>query len=550
MRSPGASHGPRRPGRGPARPAPVETPAVEDPVPTLLWLVGLLVALGAAAQWGAADLDVFWHIRAGEWVAAHGLLHRELWLWPVRGQAVVHHEWLAQRLLAALWHLGGGALVTGWGLGMFAAVPWVLARLHRRHGVPAFPALGSGLLLMAALYPHSVPRPHLWTVLGTAALLYALHTPAWWSSRPQGRSVLLAGLGAALWMNLHSGALFGVGLLVAATGAETLAALGTRRIGGASGAARPWPLGPATITLAALLGTLATPFGASGWWHAVRVSGDPVFGALLTEFAPPSASWHRLWIPWVGLCALLALPRRRALQPWQVGVVLAALPLGCAALRHLPLLVLVALGALGPSTWGRDPWRPAPAPTWRSSSWTALRVLVPAVSACVLLLAQLSNVPGPWVLSPRGPGVPTGAVRALLRLAPAARQRPLTSLAAGTLVRWYAPEAPAFVDIRGDAYGGALLSTTHDLLSARPGAWQPLIERLRPDVVVLERSLPLAQALWRTPGWQAVFCDTVGVVFAPGHAAQLPARQGACAALPVDTTLHRLAAGPAERGSL
>jgi hypothetical protein len=254
----------------------------------LLAAAAALAALAALAlAWSVQPLvhdDLFWHLRTGAWIAAHGRVPlTDLFSYTCLGARWITHEWGFSWLSHLIWRAAGAAGLVAAGaaltLGIFGAVAW-RAWLLVRDAVRAAPP--SSLILSP---PAAAPAPPATLALAVAAggtpapgipspaavaaappfagwlprwlLLAALLALGLWASSPEvflraalagelllalllllldlhratGRRAWLAAAVALflLWANLHSGVLFGL-LLLALYACEPLALPVWRRL--------------------------------------------------------------------------------------------------------------------------------------------------------------------------------------------------------------------------------------------------------------------------------------------------------------------------------
>jgi hypothetical protein len=280
--------------------------------------------LALALAWSLQPLvhdDLFWHLRAGEWIAAH---HRvpltDLFSYTRPGARWITHEWGFSLVSWLIYRAAGTAglvlATTLLTLAIFAAVAWralELAAAERRRGADTGAAssrLSRWLLLMALLALGLwAASPELFlraALAGELLLALALAALARWQRT--GRRRWLVGLAALFWVwaNVHSSVLFGLGVLALyALEPPFTAALARRRATGR----------PLLLTLAAALAlVLLNPNGAAA----------PLYPLLLARILYASGI------------------------PWELGHFASAAPAGGAAAAPLWLLVVLLLLALLP----------------------------------------------------------------------------------------------------------------------------------------------------------------------------------------------------------
>ena len=136
-----------------------------------VFLTILFLGLFAMAARNITDPDVWWHVRTGEYIAAHKNVPRtDPFSYTRAGQPWVAHEWLTEVFLHQIYR------IVGWGglIVIFAAI------------------LSATFFL---LYLRCGPAPY---VAGLSTLVAAWATAPVWGVRPQMLSLLLT----SLWLLL------------------------------------------------------------------------------------------------------------------------------------------------------------------------------------------------------------------------------------------------------------------------------------------------------------------------------------------------------------
>ena len=167
------------------------------------------------------DSDTYWHIRAGEWMLAHGqVLRADPFSYTSAGAPWQAQEWLAEIVMALAWR--GARFPGGWpGIHLLFAAAIALAAGIAAHAVrkrlDTVPALLTVVLGLACVAGSLLARPHtlslpllaLWTA-GLVAAREKNTPPGWW---------LIPVI--PLWANLHGSFAFGLAL-AGALGAEAV----------------------------------------------------------------------------------------------------------------------------------------------------------------------------------------------------------------------------------------------------------------------------------------------------------------------------------------
>jgi hypothetical protein len=295
----------------------------------IAWLAFLPLVIVRAGV--LAEGDTFWQIRIGLLtIAHHSIPATDTFSWTMHGKPYFQNSWGFDVLVAIAYRLGGlpGAAVFC-ALITLAVIALGLA-LARAVGATATAAAIAFLLASWLLVGWLTARPQLMDYAAVPALILVLRGIE--GGRLRWRAVVLTGLLAVVWMNLHTEALLAVGISGAAAAALFVFARRDAR----------WRYALAA-TAAAAAGCLANPYGIGALHQASQVHGDAA--AYITEWAPfnPASPAQDLTMA-AGLAALIIAWRRREV------VLLAALVvcMACAveAVRFQPFVVILAMPLL------------------------------------------------------------------------------------------------------------------------------------------------------------------------------------------------------------
>jgi lipoprotein signal peptidase len=147
------------------------------------------------------DADPGWHIRAGDWILAHGALPAtDPFSWIETGHRWFAWEWLAEILMALLHRQLGLPGIVWLYLLVIGAATWFWFHLHWKLGGNFLLACGMVTLLVSSTQVHWLARPHLFSfILLPAALVWleSLRTQFTWKAAASGLAI------GALWANLH-----------------------------------------------------------------------------------------------------------------------------------------------------------------------------------------------------------------------------------------------------------------------------------------------------------------------------------------------------------
>jgi len=167
----------------------------------------VFLGLFAMAARNVTDPDVWWHLKAGQYIAEHGSVpHTDPFSYTRAGQPWVAHEWLTELLLYGI------ERIAGWG-GLIIVFSAVLSAafllLYLRCGSDPYVAGVAALYAAWATIPVWGVRPQVLSLLLTSLWLFILERSErnpkllWWTP-----PLML------LWVNLHAG--FALGLALSA----------------------------------------------------------------------------------------------------------------------------------------------------------------------------------------------------------------------------------------------------------------------------------------------------------------------------------------------
>jgi hypothetical protein len=297
------------------------------------WLLALLALLPPVIVRAGvlAEGDTFWQIRVGLLtIAHHSIPATDTFSWTMHGKPYLQNSWGFDMLVAIAYRLGGlpgvailCALLT---MGMIALV----LGLARTLGASAAASAIALLLASPLLVGFLTARPQLVDYAAVPALILLLRGIE--RKHLRWGAVVLTGLLAVVWINLHAEALLAVA--IAGASAVILLVLARRD--------SRWRYA-AAATAAAAVGCLANPYGIGVLHQASQVQADS--SGLITEWAPfDLASPMQDLMMAAGVAALIIAWRRRE------AVMLAALAVCMAgsveAIRFLPFVAILAIPLL------------------------------------------------------------------------------------------------------------------------------------------------------------------------------------------------------------
>jgi hypothetical protein len=450
----------------------------------IAWGASLVCFAAALTATGLLrDGDTFWHIRAGEWILAHGAVPRtDPFSFTFAGQPWTAHEWLSEVFLALAYRLAGWSGVLLLTAGAFAGAALTLVRaLGRSLAGPALillAAAGLGLQVGAILArPHSLVLP-----------LVALWAAMLIRARDEDRAPSLAFAPAmTLWANMHGSFVFGLALI----GCFALEALLAAR----PGQRRRVLLGWGGFGLACVGAALVNPVGAEALLFPFKLMRLQSLSAVIEWRPVPFADTGVFELELLGLIGLLYL------RPLKLPVARALLLIGLTHLalhhaRHLPILGLIAPMSLA---------RPlaeslGAAPVVTKSRAALIFAALAVLAAGARLATPLRNEFGPMA-----PFAAIAAVPEATRATPALNSYDF----GGALI--FSGIKP-YIDGRTDLYGDAFMARYRRIAAGDPASLDAELAARGIGWTLFRPGEKIVAALDARPGWKRLYSDDVAVI--------------------------------------
>jgi hypothetical protein len=472
---------------------------MSDLLSTRRVLVAVLV-LGwfVMAARNVVDPDLWWHLKTGEYIAAHHAVpHADLFSYTRAGKPWTVHAWLSDLFIYFVFQVGGwaGLIVT-------------------------FAVIVAGAFLI--LYERTPQKPY---ISGVLTLWAAWATAPLWGVRPQMLSLLLTSLWllllerserkpnllwwtlplTLLWVNLHAGFALGLALLALFLAGEFI----ERTLGDAKVSfGRLRLLG---ITLA--IDLLLVPFNPNGmklYRYPLETLRSRSMQSYIAEWASPNFHradyWPFLFLLLATVAAMLWSWNRLRLR--DVLLLLASTASGLASVRFIPFFVLVAVPILSQAIQMRAISQRKV--LRRQLPFPALLNALTLLAMAVFTAAHVSYVIERQPQS-ESASFPSGAVAYLQ--AHAAVNPIFNHYDWGGYLIWKLyPATRVFIDGRADVYGDELLQQFADTYQLRSD-WRQGLEQWQIKTVIVPVDSALAVALRLDSGWSVRYEDSMAVIF-------------------------------------
>ncbi len=441
------------------------------------------------------DPDIWWHLRAGQWIMAH---HAVPWVdpfsGPLAGTSWLAYSWLYELLVTKLFQWLGLAGIVAYSSAVVLAITVALYHMVRRLQRDFTLSV---LLTFAASYCMGrlyTPRPWLITIL-----LFILELDILIHARKSGRvrGLLWLPLIFALWANVHIQFIDGLCVL-GLTFVESVAA---RWWSAAQTRIRPAWMGAALAT--SLLATLVNPFG----WHIYQAAYDLATqgGALnkISEMqAVPFRSLADFLVLLLALGSAAALAWQRRLLPFDTALLAFAAVLAFRSQRDVWVMAVVGAAILGSTITGSDK------AAFRLPKYaTPLAVLVAGLA--VLVGFRAMHVNNVRLETQLAKDLPVRAVQAVQAKGYAG---PLyNDYNWGGYLIW-ALRMPVSIDGRAAFYGDRRIDRSIATWNAEPD-WATDEQLSAAGLVIGPVKAPLTQVLRLDPHFQLVYEDKLAAVF-------------------------------------
>jgi hypothetical protein len=475
----------------------------------MLGLVLFLPALICFFRDALADPDVWWHLRAAQWILAHGD-------WPTTDHFASHgppgpwtaYSWLAEMVLYGLYRAFGLRGLMLYTAALSVAIVAAFHGLLRRPGTDRRAAVVLTLVAVLGLITVQTPRPWLFSIL-----LFVLQLDLLLTARRTGNRRLLLWLVPlfALWANVHIQFILGLVVLGVAVVEPLLVRLLPAEIADDSAGNIPvaWMLLVAVLSAAA---TLVNPYHYHLYEVALQLVGQSRLWNLIDELAAMRFRSIENWVVLaVTVAAAFALGWRRRQIPL---LLILLLPLavysGFRSQRDVWFVLLVGLTVLAAALSKPIARKSITPPSW---NWAVAGAVGLAVVAGSLLLGESR-------LRRRvEEGFPVHATRFL---AEEPCGGPLFNpFDWGGYLIFHLPQVSVSIDGRTMVHGETRILRHADTLRGLEG-WQDDPQLAEARTVLLRRHAALASLLRLDDRFRLVYEDSVAVVFARKAHSQTP----------------------------
>jgi hypothetical protein len=438
-------------------------------------------------------IDLAYQVRAGTLMFhSHRLLRTDPFSFTAGGMPWLNQQWGAELAFAAIYRVGGWALLVVT-RALLAALIFLLVFLAcRARGAKRKLAAGLAIASFSVSLPGMILRPQLLGLLFFALTVWII------SARDRfPRRLLLIPAIVVVWSNVHGSFFLGPALLALAWVEDR------------SGRS-PHPNQTLGVAAVAALAANLNPFGIRVWGYALGIPTNNVISRTIIEWQPPSLRTEAGLLFFLSVAAaIVVLARQRRPAPWPPLLTLGIFFLvGLLAVRGIYWWALVAPSVLAGILAEEDGSAAPEEPSLALNTMIAGMLLM--IGFLFLPWWRVSGQPSQANLLDHAP---PGVTRAL-RSAVGTEDRMFNPQIWGSWFEFSVPGLPVFVDSRIEVFPASVWRD-YDRVSGGIQGWQAILRRWRITVLVADRTqqAQLIPRIRQDPGWRLVHEDRDGLVF-------------------------------------
>ncbi len=482
----------------------------------LIVLAILLAAVAARAMYVkfcVLDLDIWWHLKVGDWIVAHhafphvGILSRTAADRPWSAYSW-GYEVLLSRAYAWFGLVGFGVFGTLLTVAVAYAVFWMIRQISGHFWLACILAAITCSSFLFSL----MPRPVFFSMIFYAVTLTLLVT-----SQRTGRTETLYWLPLVffLWANCHIQFVYGIFVVGLFAGVQVLQQLGERS-GFTPQFVEPsrLPSGKVLLVLlACLAATCIGPYSYHLYLTAFDYAGSKFPYTFIREFQALSfraiSNYLELLL---AAAAFFTLGRRKQVDLFALALLIVASVVAFRTMRDSWFLCIAAAACIA-DLWNYESASEGnPSPKERSETLLENSGLVVALALMIFLIARNTDFNMPGLDDAVSSEFPVKAVN-FLRQNP---QRPplYNTFDWGGFLTWYMPDYPVAIDGRTDLYGDDLdISFFRSENGDASYVNDPYLNEA--GVILLPKTKPLANVLNGDQRFKKIYQDRLAVIFVP-----------------------------------
>lgn len=472
-------------------------------LPTLGAFLALVGWHAFKEKYSVLDLDIWWHLRVGEWIVAHrafphtGILSR-----TTADRPWAAYSWGYELMLSRAYDwfglVGAGVFGTLLTIAVAYAVYWMVRRLSGSFWIGC--ALGA--VTCSAFLFNLLPRPVFFTMI-----LYAVTLTLLLEAQRTGRIQALYWLPLVflLWANLHIQFIYGIFVVVLFVGTN-LAQRAAKRLGLVLDFLQPASISVTTLMAVFTLCALATCCGPYNYHLYFVILGYVKATFPYTFIREFQAINFRAGSHFVELLltggAFFTLGRDRKLSLFKLVLLVATALVGYRTMRDTWFICLAAAACVADSLAKAEPER--------GESGLEKLALAVGLGFALLLFSANTNFTMRGLDEAVSGVFPVKAIN-FLRRNP--QPGPLyNTFDWGGFLTWYMPDYPVAIDGRTDLYGDEI-DTRFFKTQQGDASYvdDPYLNECH--LILLSTKVPLARVLMQDSRFHLIYQDAIAVVF-------------------------------------
>lgn len=475
-----------------------------------LFVLLFLIALYTMAVRPTLDPDMWWHLRTGQAIATNGIPKQDLFSFTVSDHPWTTHEWLSEVIMWGAYQVGGLP-----GLMVFFPLIILLTFGLVYLATDGRPFLAAFVTLLAAITSAIVwdARPQMFNLLFTAAFVVIVEQ--YKKGQIRRRALWLLPFLTVIWVNLHSGYLFGIVVLGAYIVGDGLQRWLRPQVDTLDWPSLKWLAG---ITAVSFLAAALNPSGIALWTYPFTTLTSPSMQIYIQEWHSPDFHAKIFW-PFIAVMGLGAIGWMYSQKrPSLSHLFLFAGPafMGLLSARNIPLFAITAVPFLARGLLSASEGTPlypvlsgqaASAPP-SSFMKQANGILAVVALLTAVLWTSTKIASNDSAIAER---FPVAAVD-YLQAHGMAQQRGYNSYNWGGYLIWRG--LPVFVDGRADVYGDDFLFYYRKTFDPQSD-WQKPLDDYQVQYILLERDSPPTTVLIASGQWQEIYHDDLAAIFTP-----------------------------------
>lgn len=449
------------------------------------------------------DFDYFWHLKAGEYIAAHlALPSGDPFSYTFQGKPWAVHEWLFEVGLYGVFALLGPTGIKLLTAVLGALSTYIVYRAANRLLAASTLALALAIACLTVQAGGFMPRPQLVTYVLFAVFVHLLVAFKYFADD---RRLWLIPPLLLLWVNMHGGYVIGIVLLGLFCTCEWF----MHWTGHTAAGYRRRLVKLSLITAGGALATAINPDGIGAWLFPLRVMNMDVANSVIAEWQSPNFRDldGKLYLILAFGFFLANIYRQTKPDLTEIALPVFFLFAGFVSVRHTPLAMLILVPFVAVALRGGPVQRFYSRVTGSGKQLGKAEYVLNWVLLCAIGVTF-------YLLNPTQQANAQARLNALMPVkavefvkSHGITGRMLNEYAqGGYLIYHLYPQQQVFIDGRADLYGGEFIK---EFITIRHGAlgWDKAFDKYAIDYLIVRRDAPIRDRLLARGDFKLVYDD-------------------------------------------